>query len=191
MKYVVSSPSRTGSTLLCNILKSAGQTEVMQTHNCFFSVDEPESTVVLFSLRRDLFRSIMSCLIGKRTKIYNLYDDISVPTIEPFVLDCTDYESEFQRQYRWHKWYVQSHDISKPYRQIETFYLEDFVNNYELVYKKLMLTKQQEVMVPKESKYLYQDLVLNHQQCKEIFDKLELTSEFTPILKPYNPALPN
>lgn len=191
MKYVVSSPSRTGSTLLCKILLSAGCNDILHTHDCFFQVENPQSTTVLFSLRRDLFRSIMSCLIRKRTETFNLYVDHEPSTIEPFTIACVDYESAFQKQYRWHKWYVLSHNLNQPYHRVETFYMEDFVRNYDFVYKTLGLVKQEEVVAPVESKYRYQDVVKNHAQCKEIFDQLELTSEFVPILKPYDPNLPN
>lgn len=192
MEYVVSSPSRTGSTLLCEILYSAGIKKILHTHNCFFKVDDPGSTIVLFSHRKDLFRSIMSCLVGKRTHIYNLYDPtVPTPTVDSFSIECLDSESEFQKQYRWHKWYIQSHDMNKPYRRVETMYLEDFVNNYNYVFDKLGLIQQKEIIPTIESSYKYTEIVSNHVQCKEVFDQLEINSEFTPILKPYDPSLPN
>jgi hypothetical protein len=194
MNYVVSSPSRTGSTLLYNILAAgtATSSKIYHTHNCFFTVENLESTILIFSLRRDLFRSIMSCLVGKRTGIFNYFDkSYQPPSVKPFVIDCNSYDSEFALQYRWHKWYCQSHDLTKPYSRIETLYLEDFVNNHQHVYNTLGLTQQQEISIPVESLYKYQELVINHRQCREIFDQLEITSTFTPILKPYDPALPN
>jgi hypothetical protein len=194
MNYVVSSPSRTGSTLVHNILVAGTGTSsiIYHTHNCFFTAENLESTILIFSLRQDLFRSIMSCLIGKRTGIFNYLDkNRQLPTIEPFAIDCNSSDSEFALQYQWHKWYCQSHDLTKPYSRIETFYLEDFFNNYQHVYNKLGLTQQQEIAVPVESPYKYQELVINHRQCREIFDQLEITSTFTPILKPYDPTLPN
>ena len=193
-QYVVSSPSRTGSTLLCNILSSGGVrlTDLLHTHNCFFMVEDPTSTVLIFSSRRDLFRSIMSCLIGKRTGIFNYYNKTyQAPSIDPFAINCDSDDSEFVLQYHWHKWYIQSHDLTKPYSRIETLYLEDFVNNHQHVYDKFGMTKQQEIVMTIESPYKYQELVINHQQCKAVFDQLETTSTFTPILKPYDPMLPN
>ena len=191
-QYVVSSPSRTGSTLLCNILKSGGVTNILHTHNCFFLVKDPTSTVLIFSVRQDLFRSIMSCLIGKRTGIFNYFDkNYQPPIIKPFAIDCDRDNSEFVLQYQWHKWYCQSHDMTKSYARVETLYLEDFVHNHQYVYDKFGLTQQQEISIPVESPYKYQELVINYQQCREIFDQLEITSTFTPILKPYDPALPN
>jgi len=191
-QYVVSSPSRTGSTLLCNILISGGVTNTLHTHNCFFPVEDPTSTVLIFSARQDLFRSIMSCLIGKRTGIFNYFDDTyQAPSIDSFAIDCDCDDSEFILQYYWHKWYNQSHDLTKSYSRIETLYLEDFVNDYQYVYDKFGLTQQQEITVPVESSYKYQELVTNHQQCKSVFDQLETTAIFTPILKPYDPTLAN
>lgn len=192
MKYVISSPSRTGSTLLYQILNSADILDVLHTHNCFFSVPDPANTVVLFSLRRDLFRSIMSCLIGKRTQVFHLYDNnTALPKIEPFEIECQDSESEFQKQYRWHKWYVQSHNLDQPYHRVETFYLEDFVNNHDWVYQTLGLEQKHPVVSTVENPYRYQDLVTNHEQCRAVFDQLETTAVFVPILKPYDPTLPN
>lgn len=192
MKYVVSSPSRTGSTLLCQILNSADIVNVLHTHNCFFSVDNPANTIVLFSLRQDLFRSIMSCLIGKRTHLYNFYNlDMQLPKIQPFEIECLDIESEFQKQYRWHKWYVASHDLNRPYHKTQTFYLEDFVNDYDMVYRSLNLEKKHNVMATVENTYRYQDLVANHEQCRAVFDQLETTAVFLPILKSYDPNLVN
>jgi hypothetical protein len=192
-QYVVSSPSRTGSTLLCYILASGGVTNILHTHNCSFSVENPMSTVLIFSARRDLFRSIMSCLIGKRTSIFNYVDKTyQAPKIEPFAIDCNSSDSEFVLQYNWHKWHIQSHDLTKSYSRIETLYLEDFVNDYQYVYDKFgLIQKQQKIITSVESSYKYQDLIINHQQCKEIFDQLETTSTFIPILKPYDPELAN
>jgi hypothetical protein len=186
MKYVISSPSRTGSTLLHQILLSTelSRPDIVHTHNCLLHVDDPENTVLLFSLRRDLFRSIMSCLIAKRTKFYNYFENVELPKVESFEIDCSDPWSEFQKQYMWHKWYVSSHDMNKPYRQVETFYVEDFVNNYDLVYNKLGLTKKSNVIPTLENSYRYQDLVSNHEQCKQVFDQLEKTATFIPIRIP-------
>jgi hypothetical protein len=134
----------------------------------------------------------MSCLVGKRTKVYNLYDSlVPTPGIEPFGIDCTDSESEFQKQYRWHKWYIQTHDLNKPYHRVETIYLEDFAGNYNYIFDKLGLTKQREITPTIESSYKYTEVVSNHKECKQVFDQLEITSKFQPILKPYDPALPN
>ncbi len=178
--------------MLCEIVMSAGINDILHTHNPFFQIDDPTHSILLFSLRKGSFRSIMSCLVGKRTNVFKYYNNNQeLPEIKPFEIECRDTESEFQKQYRWHKFYVQSHDISKPYHLIQTFYLEDFANNYDLIYRSLGLTQHKPVKATIESAYKYKDLVLNYRQCKEVFDQLELSATFTPILTPFDPNLPN
>jgi hypothetical protein len=134
----------------------------------------------------------MSALIGKRTGVFNFFDkNYQPPQIGSFEVDCDGPDSEFVLQYNWHKWYIQSHDMTKSYARVETLYLEDFVHNHQYVYDKFGLIKQREIRLPIESSYKYQELITNHQQCREIFDQFEITSTFTPILKPYDPMLRN
>lgn len=192
MKYIVSSPSRTGSVLLCQILRAAEISDILHTHDCFFTVDNPASAILLFSYRQDIFKSIMSALVAKRTNLYVSFDStMAPPPIDPFYIDCADSDSEFQKQYRWHKWYIQSHDLNKPYHRVETIYLEDFIKNYDYVFKKLDLNQSKPVWSTIQSVYNYKEVIINHQQCKDVFDYLEQTETFVQIPKPYDPNLPN
>ena len=182
-QYIVSSPSRTGSTYLCNILRAA-HSQFIRTHDCHYLIQDPANTVLIFSLRKNSFRSMMSCLLKKRT-------DVNLPKLDPFEIKCDSVDSEFDMQYNWHRWYVDSHYLSRPLQDIKTLYFEDFLNNHQYVYDQLKLTQKFNIILPIESQYRYEQLITNHKECKERFDWLEINSKFTPILEPYDPTRPN
>ena len=145
MNYVISSPGRTGSTLLYNILQAANASIILTTHNYYFNVSNPELTTLIFSQRRDLFKSIISAIAGEHMKKYHYKVDEQIPTHTPFKIDCTGDNSRFEHQYRWHKWHIKNHNLTKPYAKIETLYLEDFMHDYNYVYTKLNLTPKKKL----------------------------------------------
>jgi LPS sulfotransferase NodH len=180
MNYVISSPSRTGSTLLCNILQSANVPIILNTHNYSFNVSNPELVTLIFSQRRDLFRSIISACAGEHMKKYHYTLDEQTQIHKPFKIDCDGGNSKFEQQYNWHKWYIKNHDITKPYATIETIYLEDFMNDYSYVYTKLNLTPQKEVNPSVKTPYNYTKLIINYEECKKKFEHLESNAVYIP-----------
>jgi hypothetical protein len=150
--YVVSSPSRVGSTFLTTLLTATGK-PVVSTHNHCYKVENPASTGIIFLTRKDLFRSIMSALIWKRKHSGTSF---------PFTMPLNDLE--FRRAYRWHKWYVQN-AVKPDCARIEYWYFEDFVNTPETVFEKLGEVQRSSYVLPKEEKLSYKELVLNHSEC--------------------------
>jgi hypothetical protein len=170
--YIISSPSRVGSTFLSHLLNSTGKS-VVSTHNPTYVAEHPESTSLILLTRRDLFRSIMSALISKRKK-----DDRPMP----FEVDLTD-SFEFRGQYRWHKWYIENVILLSAYAKIEYLFFEDFVNNPEFVFNKLNDIQRYPYTLPVEEPLKYQEIVLNYKECKDMFDWYEQNpNDFASIL---------
>lgn len=191
MKYIISSPSRTGSTIVYNVFRSA-QADVVHTHDIFYTIEKPQDTTLIFSLRKDLFASIMSCLVGKRAREagvrFNQYTENPNISIEPFLINCSLNHldrGEFLNQYMWHKWYVKSHDLARPFARIEYVYFEDFVNNVNCLYDHFNLTPLLELELPLPCPYRAKHLILNYDQCYEAFEQLEKIDTFIPIRQFY------
>jgi hypothetical protein len=191
--YVISSPGRSGCHLLVALIKSCGKNAV-HTHDPFFKpgdfgrhVTSKESALILLQ-RRDLFSSIMSMLVGKRTRQWNVYPNKIIPT---FRVDCTGEESEFAHQYNWHKNYIKSCNTLQHYQQVKFLDFEDIVNDFNHAFQQLELTQLYTAMLPEKAPYSYLDIIENINECKIAFNQLESNYTFTPILKSYDSALAN
>jgi len=179
-RYLISSPGRTGSHIVTACIRSAGML-AMHTHNPFLKTDNDRITGLILVLRKNLFDAIMSNFIAQHTNQYTRYEKI---IIDPFNVNLTD----FKDQYCKHKWYADSHDFIRPYGLIKTLYFENFINDYDYIFKELNLIKNLDlVSSPKvkntlsaKAPYNYLDVIIDHQECRQLFDHLEQT-EF-PVL---------
>jgi hypothetical protein len=164
-------------------LKSTNAPVVLNNHNYSFNVANPELVTLIFSQRRDLFRSIISACAGEHMKKYRYTLDEQNTAHKPFKIDCDSDNSKFEQQYHWHKWHIKRHDLTKPYAAIETLYLEDFINDHSYVYTKLNLTPQKKVDPPLTLKtpYNYAELIINYEECKKYFEYLESNALYIPL----------
>lgn len=160
--YIISSPSRVGSTFLSHLLRSTGKT-VVSTHDPKYVSDSPESTALILLTRQDLFRSIMSALISVRKQN-------NAPMPFEVVLHTT---FEFRGQYRWHKWYLDNVTVLPTYAQVEYLFFEDFVNDPKIVFEKLNDIQKYPYTLPTEETLKYQEVIINYQECKDMFDWYE------------------
>ena len=175
-RYVINTPSRTGSTFLTQLLQQTTAKQVLQIHNPFFHASDPETTCMILLSRRNLFSAIMSCLVFKQ---------IALKQFNIFKVNCERSDSEFVHQYNWHKWYNQSCDLSLPYAQIEYLYFEDFILNPDFILEKFNIPKKSSLNLPAKTPYQAIDLVANYKECKETFDWLEKNQSVTLIQKPH------
>lgn len=189
--YIVSSAGRSGSHLLVGLIKSCGKNAV-NTHDPFFEPWDakfgPEATngretALILLQRKDLFASIMSMLVGTKTKQWSSYPNKVIPR---FRVDRLD----FVNQYCWQKNYLESCKSLKNYRQVKHLVFEDVVNDFDHVFRHLELTQLHLPELPPKAPYSYQDIIQNIDKCKIIFDELESNYKFTPLLKQNIPSRP-
>ena len=179
-RYLISSPGRTGSHIVIACVRSAG-VPALHTHNTFLKTDHDKITGLVLVLRKNLFDAVMSNCIAWHTNQFTQY---KTTTIDSFTVDPGD----FADQYRRHKWYAASHNLSRPYGSITTLYFEDFVNDHAHIFKELNLVQQSKLLSEPHVKnnftarapYNYRDVVVNHQECRQLFDRLEQTE--LPVL---------
>jgi len=180
---VISSPSRVGSTLLQQIIASAGFTppraSLISTHNPFYLPTGSCSALILVS-RKNLFNAVMSTIVAQRTKEFTYYTNKSTV---PFEVDCSP-AKEFSNQWNWHKYYWKCCTNLDHYRLVEKFYFEDFVDNFDHVYSRLGIQPViKNPSVTAKSPYKYQDWILNYDECFEKFQWLETNSKSVLINK--------
>jgi hypothetical protein len=166
--YVISSPARVGSGLIAKIINSACQ-PTRPTHNPFFV--PPKNSIMIQVSRKDLFAAIMSQFVGKHTKEFHVW---SYTKFDKFSIDCESDDSDFAHQYRWHKWFHESCVNLHLYDRVEHFWLEDYANNYDIVYDRLGFERPENIEFRNTiCPYNYRDLVSNIDECRKRFDWME------------------
>jgi len=180
-RYLISAPPRVGGILITNIISSANAS-ALHTHDPQHKTDDDSITGLIIVGRRDIFSAVMSnCIVWhtNQSAIYNQHN------IEPFEV----IEQDFVLQYADHVWHSKSHDLTRPYGLVETFYFDDFVNNYMHVLTRLGLQQSRQHINYKDlsikAPYNYKQLVRNHQDLKILFDRLETENVANPYIK-YN-----
>jgi hypothetical protein len=190
--YVITSAGRSGCHLVVALIKSCGK-NALHTHDPFFNpsiLGDPDgnSTALILLQRKDLFSSIMSMLVGKRTNQWSTYPNKVIPR---FRVECNGKESEFAHQYSWHKNYIQSCKTLENYQQVKLLEFEEVVNDFNYVFQQLELTQLYPLRLPEKAPYSYLDIIENIDECKLAFNQLEVNYTFTPIMEKYDPNRPN
>ena len=179
-RYLVSTPGRVGSHIVTACIRSAGK-PTRHTHNPFLKTDNDSITALILVSRRDLFATVMSNCITWHTGQSVRYTKTE---IAPFQVDLDDFQIQYHRQ----RWYVDSHDFTRPYGLIETLYFEDFIDNYNYIFEKLKLIQQPKLLNAPQVKntftppapYNYKQVVANHTECRVLFNYLEQSAKYTP-----------
>lgn len=179
-RYLVSAPGRVGSHIVTACIRSAGKL-AMHTHNPFFKTDNDSITALILVSRRDLFATVMSNCITWHTGQSVKYQRVN---IDPFNVDLGEFEILYHKQ----KWYIDSHDFTRPYGLIQTLYFEDFIDNYNYIFEKLRLEQKIELLNSPQVRhtftppapYNYKQVVINLEECRELFNRLQAAAEFKP-----------
>ena len=182
-RYLISSPGRMGSHIVTGVIRSAHGI-ALHTHNPFLKIDNDASTALIMVSRRDFFSAIMSNCLTWRTNQFTSYP---ITSIEHFEIDRQEVIDMYQRQ----KWYYMSHDFTRHWGLVETFYFEDFVNDHNVILNKLGLTQDLTQLKKPEiarlfgvpAPYHYRDIVINHEQCREWYEYCELNNQPCPWLE--------
>jgi hypothetical protein len=177
--YVISSPGRVGSTYLSSILRLT-ESAVISVHNPWFVCDYTTSCLILLK-RRDIIGSIMSTLIAEYTNEYVKYSNRHM---EKIYINADGINSKLYHTYIWHKWYWESHDLSRSWQRVERFYFEDFLDDYQWVYTTLGVTGVTDT--PKKTEkcpYAANEIITNYNQCVDAVAEWESQSmEFHPVI---------
>lgn len=176
---MVSSPGRVGSTYLVYLLNLLGS-QVVSTHNPWYECDYSRAWLILLK-RRNIAASVLSALVGDHT---GEWDGYSGKSIEPIMIDCEGPQSRLYLRYMFHRWYWESHDLSRPWSRVEYFYFEDFVGKHKHVFEKLGVPiPDEEPYVPDPSPYRARDIIINYDECVQMiqhWDNLDI--EFQPVI---------
>lgn len=158
MQYVVSSSTRVGSHYLCWLIEKCA-VKCIKTHNPLLVTDYALTTLCLLK-RKDVFAAIMSTIITSRTQEFRQYSHMP---IEPFFADLQEVDNSFHDHY----FYEPRHDFTRPYAKVVTFVFEDILQDPSLVYDTLRIKPRNRIQPIPQSPYRYQDIILNHKECKE------------------------
>jgi hypothetical protein len=176
-EFIISGPGRTGGHILLGALVAAGY-PVIYTHDPLFERDQYHDLGLIISLRRDLFAATISNAITCRT---GQSTDYTIKILDPFDIDIGDYKHVLDI----HLKYQARHDLSRGYGLVETFYFEDFVNDYSHIYDRLGIHNfvatdkttnslgqdyESEKYFTNKAPYHYKDVVSNWKELKQIFD---------------------
>jgi len=176
-KAVVYTTGRTGSTLICkNLADHFGVAHgydhdkknidgVVHAHNPLWGPPGPGWWCVL-SRRRDLFTAVMSTLIGRMT---SEFDNYKAHKIDPRFIEIQDFVDTvwFMRCF------YQSIDLSKFSHVIDIYY-EDLMTDPEHLFKHFGIDKSTDYTLSQRAPYRYQDLIINHDDLRTVFDRLML-----------------
>ena len=175
--FLISSPTRCGSHYLEALLRSATAisgaapgtpANLIKTHDSLYELDYSNTCLVLMS-RRDKTAAILSSLIGVRSGQWTEYKTMP----EPFLVDCNPRPPswsmksiyELYHNYKFNRYYEQSHDFSRPYAKIQRFCFEDVIADPEHVFSTLELSPAQEIILPQPCPYSYRDIIINYKDC--------------------------
>lgn len=176
-KAVVYTTGRTGSTLICkNLADHFGVAHgrdrdkkiidgVVHAHNPLWRPPGPGWWCVL-SRRRDLFTAVMSTMIGRMT---NEFDNYKSHTIDPRSIEIQD----FVNTVWFMRCFYQAIDLSKFSHVIDIYY-EDLMTDPKHLFKQFGIDKSIDYRLSQRAPYRYQDLIINHDDLKTVFDRLML-----------------
>lgn len=183
---VIFTPGRTGSQLILHNLiryfKCAGRNSwetnvtngcVVHSHNPLYNPPSPEFICVV-SKRNDMFASILSKQIGRKTDEFVYYSN---KVIEPFTVAL----DQFTDNYYYSKCFYKSIDYTRFKSVVEIEY-ESLINDPTYLFSMFDVNVKTEYTLPK-SPYKYQDLILNIEELKELYLKLEATDITTELLE--------
>lgn len=176
-KAVVYTTGRTGSRLICkNLADHFGVANghdrdknildgVVHAHNPLWGPPGPGWWCVL-SRRRDLFAAVMSTMIGRVT---NEFENYTGHKIDPQYVDIQDFVDcvWFMRCF------YQAIDLSK-FSQVIDIYYEDLMLDPGHLFRHFGIDKSIDYTLSQRAPYRYQDLIINHDDVKTVFDEIML-----------------
>jgi hypothetical protein len=167
---VVFTPGRTGSQLIVNNIQTCFNISVTHTHNPLLEVVNND-TIAFVSRRRNVFESVASTLLGKRSNEYTSY---TTKSVEKFIVGRTEFEDCFW----FHKCFYQLINRSK-FEKVVDVWFEDLINDPKYLFNLLDMDRLTDYNFPKSPRNYY-ELISNIDQCQMWYDDLkDLTASDT------------
>ena len=162
---VVLTPGRTGSQLIFKNLLQHFKIDgnIIHSHNPLI-IPEGADSWAFISHRRDIFSSIISTLIGKRTTEYVEYHG---NYNERFFVE----EIEFTHAYQHHKIFYEVIEKNNFAQCIDVYY-EDLILDLYYLFSKLNIKKPIDLDLQVKSPYNNKELIININQCYDWFERL-------------------
>lgn len=159
---VVVSASRTGSQLVAYNLRRHFKLPVIHTHNAL--IDVAADQMVVISRRQNNFDTVVSNLVGQRTKEFVKYTGKNIGS---FFVSKDEFTQTF--------WYVVCHQHMTQTRFTEavTVDFEPLINDSHYFFGLFGIVKETDYRFPKKSPYRACDLIENYVECKSWFNQLK------------------
>jgi hypothetical protein len=162
---VVLTPGRTGSQLIYKNLsqhyeKSAS---IIHSHDPLI-IPKDTKTWAFISHRRDIFSSMTSTLVGKRTNEFTQYQG---KYNKRFTVD----QIEFTDTYQHHKIFYEVIDKNNFSQCVDVYY-EELISDPYYLFSKLDIKKPIDLALQDKSPYNNRELIINIDQCYDWFKQL-------------------
>jgi len=170
---VVLTPGRTGSQLIAkNLSHHFGKSaSIIHCHDPLIMPENAE-TRVFVSHRRDMFSSVISTLVGKRTNEHTEYHG---RYNERFTVE----QLEFTHAYQHHKIFYQVIEKNNFAQCVDVYY-EELISDPYYLFSKLDIKKPIDLALQAKSPYDNKQLIINIDQCHAWFEHLD-SQEITQL----------
>ena len=162
--FVVSSPCRTGSTIILNNLLKNKNNTVVHNHNSEWQ--PPNSNFVcILSRRKDRFAAVVSHAVMDATK--------QPPhTYSSTVVSLTINVNRFRNLYLSHKIFYSKINLDS-YKQVVEIWYEELISDPYYLFRELGQHQQTDYTTIPKSPYDYSKLITNYVQLQEVAKKIE------------------
>jgi hypothetical protein len=158
--FVVVAYPRTGSTLIIGNLNDYFGTDALQTHDSTYVPPHGDYTCVI-TKRTDIFATVCSHLIMLHTNEANNYTNKKV---EPFVVDPESMKAFLVGLYD----FYQNRNLSH-YKKVIEIDFDQLISDPYYLFGQFNIVEKTNYNITK-SPYRYQDLILNLDELKEIYN---------------------
>lgn len=180
-RAVVFTPGRTGSQLIVNNIRNHFNIPVIHTHNPLLEIVEGDA-IAFVSYRHNVFESIASILLGKRTNEYTSY---TTKSVEKFTVS----RAEFEDCFWFYKCFYQSINQDKFEKVIDVWF-EDLINDPKYLFNLLGIDHATDYNFPKSPRNYY-ELISNIDQCLTWYNELKDLTVSNTMLELFKKTIVN
>ncbi|CAB4128185.1 hypothetical protein UFOVP112_11 [uncultured Caudovirales phage] len=167
-QFIIFTPGRTGSTLIIGNLSRYFRyaVDIRQEHHSNYKPASDDFTCIL-SRRRNTFDAIISQLVVEHTKETSIYSGTK---------NTPMYGSEetFKNLYFMYNSYYKQIDLS-GYRNVIEMYYEDLIEDPYYLFSRFNISERTRYDFCEKSPYNKEELIINFDELKELYKKLNGT----------------